>query len=849
MNIYPGNATINNQLIVGSNVGVGGDMFVGSNVTISGNLVANNITGNITVNANINITSPSSTIAVTSNIAGSVFTLDVSGTVVRNISGFFGDVGITNTDGTVLITSNGNGFSFDTCTNAILPMGTNYGDYLFWDGSAFAVGDTQVSIGGFAGSTNQSTYGIAVGYQAGESNQRVGSIAVGYQAGQISQGNLTVAIGYLAGQSNQGGESLAIGYSAGQLSQGGFATTVGYLAGQSNQGCNSVAIGAQAGNNNQSTGSVAVGYQAGYSNQAANAVAIGYQAGNTSQGANSIAIGATAGYLDQPANSIVLNATGVSLSTNTVGFFVSPLRNVSATSNLVAYDPLTTEIGYTSITGGNQWSTFPAVSPIDTQNFDITTSIGSVNISGDTNFLGSDVSITALGSIAYCNVTGSNTFTVGTAIGPGYTSVKVEMWGAGGGTGGVGVIEGQPGGGGYVVFQTDVSDATIITAIAGTAGNNSSTQYGGASSTRGGGAAGGDGVSRGGGGGGGASILSIDGTVYGIAGGGGGSAPNYTYVAPSQGIYNAFYSIGGNAGSTANDGYAIIQTSQNGSLPIFTRTGGEGGASTGSGRDGGSGYGTGGANANGSRGVDGADANTPGAPTNTALGGSGGIGTLAFAYGGGGGGGGYGGGGGGGASMIGNLGYIVGYTIASAGGGGGSSYIRAGTSNDSNYSPSSTQGNPAFLCTVPSFTTRGYAKNDGFIRLTFYNSTGAHAVTSLVTIPDGSIQAQEFNSGKFLLPSLISNASAYVFSFSNLRSGTLAAGLYKTCAYSYDASSSDYSYSTVLYDYGGTAHMINNSSVGTLQESIRGASDEYWLSNINGAFNYGNIMVSVTKIG
>ena len=833
VNIYPGNATINNQLIVGSNVGVGGDMFVGSNVTISGNLVANNVTGNITVNANINITSPSSTIAVTSNIAGSVFTLDLSGTLVRNISGFFGDVGITNTDGTVLITSNGNGFSFDTCTNAILPIGTRYGDYLFWNGSAFAVGDTQVSIGGSAGS-----------------NQGVYAVAVGYQAGQISQDRLTVAVGYNAGNINQSRGAVAVGYGAGTCNQDIFAVSVGFGAGAYNQGSNSVAIGLESGQRDQSIAAVAIGYGAGSNNQAANAVAIGYQAGNTSQGLHSIAIGAIAGYLNQPANSIVLNATGLSLNANTVGFFVSPVRNVSATSNLLGYNPLTTEIGYTSVAGGDQWSTFPAVSAIDTHNFDITTTIGSVNVSGDTNFLGSDVPIAPLGSITYCNVTGSNSFNVG-SIGPEYTSVKVEMWGAGGGTGGTGgtggISEGSPGGGGYVVFQTDVSDATNITAIAGTAGNNTSNTVGGASSTRGGGAAGGNGVSVGGGGGGGASILSINGTVYGIAGGGGGSAPNFTYINPGQGIYNAFYSIGGNAGSTAANGSAIIQTSQNGSLPIFTIVGGGGGSNDGFGKPGGSGYGTGGSNSNGSLGGQGANASSPD-PITTALGGSGGIGTLTFAYGGGGGGGGYGGGGGGGASVIGNLGYILGYTIPSAGGGGGSSYIKGGTSNISNSSPSSTQGNPAFLCTVPTFTTRGYAKNDGFIRLTFYNSSGAHAVTSLVTIPDGSIQAQEFNTGKYLLPSLISNASAYVFSFSNLRSGTLAAGLYKTCAYSYDASSSDYSYSTVFYDYGGSAHMTNNSVSGSLQESIR-ASNQYWLSNTNGAFNYGNIMVSVTKIG
>jgi hypothetical protein len=39
-----------------------------------------------------------------------------------------------------------------------LPNGINYSDYIFWDGSKWAVGDSTVHIGGFAGQVNQQNY-------------------------------------------------------------------------------------------------------------------------------------------------------------------------------------------------------------------------------------------------------------------------------------------------------------------------------------------------------------------------------------------------------------------------------------------------------------------------------------------------------------------------------------------------------------------------------------------------------------------------------------------------------------------------------------------------------------------
>ena len=65
--------------------------------------------------------------------------------------------------------------------------GINYGDYIFWNGTGWTVGDNQISIGANAGSINQGTDAIAIGPQAGNSNQGQNSIAIGYYAGVSGQ--------------------------------------------------------------------------------------------------------------------------------------------------------------------------------------------------------------------------------------------------------------------------------------------------------------------------------------------------------------------------------------------------------------------------------------------------------------------------------------------------------------------------------------------------------------------------------------------------------------------------------------------------------------------------------------
>ena len=165
----------------------------------------------------------------------------------------------------------------------ILIQGTNYGDYLYWNGSSWAVGDQKVSIGKNTGNSSQGNYAIAVGSYAGQTSQGSNTIAMGKKAGQISQGGSSIAMGAYAGQTGQG----------------------------------------------------------------TNAIAMGRSAGNNGQGTNAIAIGQSAGQNKQPANSIVLNASGNTLNgANTNAFYVNPIRGNTgaAGAKLLSWDTSSSEI-------------------------------------------------------------------------------------------------------------------------------------------------------------------------------------------------------------------------------------------------------------------------------------------------------------------------------------------------------------------------------------------------------------------------------------------------------------------------------------------------------------------------
>jgi hypothetical protein len=91
--------------------------------------------------------------------------------------------------------------------------GIAYGDYLFWNGTAWTSGGTGIHIGISQLQVNQSTSAISIGVNAGVGNQSANSIAIGQEAGYTGQLSNAIAIGYQAGRTNQGSNSIAIGQS------------------------------------------------------------------------------------------------------------------------------------------------------------------------------------------------------------------------------------------------------------------------------------------------------------------------------------------------------------------------------------------------------------------------------------------------------------------------------------------------------------------------------------------------------------------------------------------------------------------------------------------------------------
>jgi hypothetical protein len=78
---------------------------------------------------------------------------------------------------------------YDTITSSILPAGSNYSDYLFWDNNTgkWQVGSTTLHLGAGAGTTGQSSGAIALGIQAGYTGQPANAIAIGSFAGMTNQ--------------------------------------------------------------------------------------------------------------------------------------------------------------------------------------------------------------------------------------------------------------------------------------------------------------------------------------------------------------------------------------------------------------------------------------------------------------------------------------------------------------------------------------------------------------------------------------------------------------------------------------------------------------------------------------
>jgi hypothetical protein len=231
-----------------------------------------------------------------------------------------------------------------------------------------------VAIGSYAGYQYQNSQSIAIGSNAGYDSQAASAVALGTNAGRIGQSPNAIAIGTATGYTSQGTNAIAMGLNAGNSNQANNAIAMGLNAGNTGQGDSSIALGIMAGNDSQLNYSVAVGAYAGQTEQNNYAVAIGASAGNNSQGSYAVAIGTDsgagndgtqgdyavavgyrAGYNSQHQNSIVLNASGSALDTGASGFFVKPIRNTGAISNVLGYDTATGEIydtGYSANSGG-----------------------------------------------------------------------------------------------------------------------------------------------------------------------------------------------------------------------------------------------------------------------------------------------------------------------------------------------------------------------------------------------------------------------------------------------------------------------------------------------------------------
>jgi hypothetical protein len=114
-------------------------------------------------------------------------------TGVAGTNGATGPTGVAGTNGATGPTGVAGTNGATGPTGFISISGKYYSDYVFWNGSAWAVGNKEVHIGSLAGTT-----------------QGTGSIALGYYAGYTGQGSYSIAIGYLAGKTGSAENSIIL---------------------------------------------------------------------------------------------------------------------------------------------------------------------------------------------------------------------------------------------------------------------------------------------------------------------------------------------------------------------------------------------------------------------------------------------------------------------------------------------------------------------------------------------------------------------------------------------------------------------------------------------------------------
>jgi len=229
-----------------------------------------------------------------------------------------------------------------------------------------------------------------------------------------------------------------------------------------------------------------------------------------------------------------LNADIYGLDSTVCGFVVSPIRSTGDSSNPLVYNTITKEIQYSTVDSAtSNWANYVATSNVDLGVNKIFSSDGTTNICGAVLFEGADPAGTSSAPLIYFGSNIQEVFNLTDLYTlSGYTTARVQIWGAGGGRAAK-VFDSQfySGGGGYVDVSINITTFSSLTIDIGQRGLDGVGTAGGAGGIGGGGNGGNAMVGGyGGGGGGGATVVSLTKpsgtTVAAIAGGGGGGGAN-----------------------------------------------------------------------------------------------------------------------------------------------------------------------------------------------------------------------------------------------------------------------------------------------------------------------------------
>jgi hypothetical protein len=125
------------------------------------------------------------------------------------------------TYGAVPVSGSGSG-SGSITSNGIPDGATQYGEYLYFNGTTWAIGSDKINIGAGAGATGQTATAIAIGSNAGNLGQATGAIAIGTNAGKSNQGQNSVAIGSKAGTMSQHSNTIIINATGGEVNSEGI---------------------------------------------------------------------------------------------------------------------------------------------------------------------------------------------------------------------------------------------------------------------------------------------------------------------------------------------------------------------------------------------------------------------------------------------------------------------------------------------------------------------------------------------------------------------------------------------------------------------------------------------------